>query len=462
MEFKSTAQKITETRKKLGLRQIDFETENFTRAYLGLIEGGKRKATDYAIEIIINRMRKRAEELNIDIDLSKEYFLKTPKEEAYAYCSHEVENRDKLRQEKLYELIGICKEYQFKNLLIILYDEMGKIHLHNNEYDNAYVFLKDAYELIDDNTENEYIVRVNARLGIYYQDNLNYESALRHYNAAYKVALKDEKLNNYIRYVKFNMALCYKGLGEYKKAIDTMYSVEALYDKYNERDLYIDKATFIANCYIQLKQYDEAGKIYNKLVNFIKYGDEKQKMQLKNINERLSLEDKNQLARIYTNIACLLIEGSNKDVMAMDYLRKAEEIRKNIDEKCLNHTIIEKAKIFMNYKKYDEAIKESKRCIELSREHKDNKYIMEGYCMMLACYRKKEEYGDEVKALIKELVQFLTSLKKYKEAIAFLVYLEEIYLKENNIEMMKKCTEEAEVILSMTGIGKEVITSYLG
>ena len=43
LEFLDTSQKISSLRKRLKLKQYEFETDNFSRGYLGLIESGKRK-----------------------------------------------------------------------------------------------------------------------------------------------------------------------------------------------------------------------------------------------------------------------------------------------------------------------------------------------------------------------------------------------------------------------------------
>ncbi|NRU36614.1 transcriptional regulator with XRE-family HTH domain [Clostridium beijerinckii] len=86
MKFLNSAQKLKSTRKYLKMKQEDLVDEKITRGLISMIEIGKRELTNNVASKLIEKFKKRAQELNIILEIDIDFLLRTPNEDAELYC----------------------------------------------------------------------------------------------------------------------------------------------------------------------------------------------------------------------------------------------------------------------------------------------------------------------------------------------------------------------------------------
>ncbi|WP_173717630.1 hypothetical protein [Clostridium beijerinckii] len=68
------------------MKQEDLVDEKITRGLISMIEIGKRELTNNVASKLIEKFKKRAQELNIILEIDIDFLLRTPNEDAELYC----------------------------------------------------------------------------------------------------------------------------------------------------------------------------------------------------------------------------------------------------------------------------------------------------------------------------------------------------------------------------------------
>lgn len=419
MKFLSGKEKILDLRKKLNLKQKDFESENFTRGYLGLLENGKRNITEEAAKVITKIFKQRAEELGVALDIDENYFLRDIKEEAEIYCIKKLSQQ--LSLDEIESIIELGEKYNLYNVKSKAYSNMGDYYYNNREYMHAFKNYFYALDLLKNNEPSSNKCYIYSYLGMCKYMLLNYSEAIIYFNKARNDAFildEEEMLKNAI----YNLALCNKKLSNYEEALKLIDIVISDCKKEENMYKYIYANTFKANCYEEMKQLDKAIVIYEEIISLI--DDEKAEI----------------LGYLYNNLASMLLQ-KRKYSEALSYYNKSQHIRSKVDRKNLSHTLIEKSAIYVAKGLYDEAIMVIELGIEEAESQNDYEYVLKGYESLKSVYEKLG-MEDESKIVIKKLIEVLGNKKNKLLQLKYYNILIGMYLKEEKYDKIKECQEE--------------------
>lgn len=366
MEFLSGREKILELRRKLNLKQSDFESENFTRGYLGLLENGKRKITKEASKLMTEKFKEKAYELGIELDIDDKYFFRSIKEEAEVYCIKRL--TEKLTLEDFYGLLKLVEEYELKNMEWKVYSKFGDYYYKEKEYLQAFKNYFYALDLLKSSKMSSEKCYIYNCLGMCKYMLLNYSEAMIYFDMARSGEfILDEAI--LIRNSTYNLALCNKKLLNYEEAIKLIDIIIDQCDKENSIEQYIHVNTLKANCYKDMGQLDKGISIYKDIIDLI-YND-----------------DVEILGYLYNNLASMLVK-KNKFSEALNYYNKSQYIRNKVDKKNLSHTLIEKSSVYVENELYEEAIMIIELGIEEAEKQRDYEYILKGYETLEVVYRE--------------------------------------------------------------------------
>ncbi|GAA0115469.1 helix-turn-helix domain-containing protein [Clostridium senegalense] len=426
MEFLTGAEKIKELRKKLKMTQQDFATENFTRGYLGLLENSRRNITKEAAKTITNSFIKRAKELNINLEIDEEYFLRTPKEEAQWYCDSELK-KENITIEELKDILEIGRVYGLDKIKCLSYMRMGEIYFKNSEYVNAYKYYFFALDLNRNDLLADKEITLYNRIAKCKYYVLNYDEAIVLFMREYESCKKFNKRSD-MQKALYNLAVCYKQSGDIDKTILTLNKFTENYEFYDdkEEELYICANSIKANCYKDKGQCKTAIDIYNNLIS---------KMNFKN----------DILAYVYNNIGDAYLGDKDLET-ALDYFNKSQQIRIKEDKPNLSHTLVNKAKVYLEKKLYEECIMILELSLENAMEYKDYEYIVKTYNLFEKAYLQTKDYR-KLEFNYKKMIEILDKTKNYLDIIKVYTKLQELYLNNNEIEKANDTLKKIQCVL---------------
>jgi transcriptional regulator with XRE-family HTH domain len=109
MIFFTTGEKIKNLRKKLGMRQQELEDENLTRAFISMIETGKRGLSKDTARVIAEKINNKAIKLGMSLNIDEQYLLRSPGEDAEIYCMEKLNGIPTI--DEIDVIIDIAKKY---------------------------------------------------------------------------------------------------------------------------------------------------------------------------------------------------------------------------------------------------------------------------------------------------------------------------------------------------------------
>lgn len=74
MRFLTTAEKVKKLREQLNIKQEDLISEKVTRAFVSMIETGRRDISFFTATKLAEKFSKKAEELNINLNIDAGIF----------------------------------------------------------------------------------------------------------------------------------------------------------------------------------------------------------------------------------------------------------------------------------------------------------------------------------------------------------------------------------------------------
>lgn len=419
MKFLSGGEKILELRKKLNLKQKDFECENFTRGYLGLLENGKRNITEEAAKIITKIFKDKALQLGVELDIDDNYFLRDIREEAEKYCVGRLEQD--ISNDEVEQIIAIGNQYELSYVKAKGYIKLGDHYYRENKYIDAFKNYFYSLDLLKHDTQSYEKCYVYNTLGMCKYMLLNYEEAMIYFNKAKDDSyIINEKgiLQNSI----YNLALCNKKILNMNEAIKLIEIFINNCDKEQNLDGYIYANTFKANCYEELGELDKCISIYEESIKLI----DEENMKL--------------LGYLYNNLGGIFLKKGDV-AESLNWYNKSQQIRSKIDKANLARTLIEKSEIYIKKELYNEALMIIELGIEEAKINNDYEYIMKGYEILQEVYEKLEMYP-KCKEILRELIKLLNEKGNILLQLKYYNVLLGIYLKEKNYDKVKECQNE--------------------
>ena len=275
MEIMSIGKKIRTLRKKIGLRQDQLTDDLITRSLISMIENGKRNLNKKTATIIANKLNIYYE--NMGEKITADYLLESEEVQASNIIDSNIEelyviikDRKKFQEQRINDILKIAKELALEWKLP---NKTAEINFFKAEYD--YEFEKysraimnyfSALEYWVGCREHDFVAEIYIKLSRCYFELGQLQEAIEYNQKASSIARENKTknaqeieieslVNNIIYYTKSNrLDMALFSIVKIKK-IDGV-----------PQDSLFRVALYEANTHRELKNYEKARKIYNKLL----------------------------------------------------------------------------------------------------------------------------------------------------------------------------------------------------
>lgn len=416
MEFLTPGQRLKKIRKELNMTQNDFTDDTMTRSYFGMIEVGKRNLNKNTAKLIMEKLRSKAKELNIEMNIDENDLIMSREEEAGIYCKSKMENNP--TEEDVNSVIEIGSKYGLKEEEANAYKVLGDIKYESYHFLDAFIAYNNSLEIYKEIKNIDKQCYLNNRLGMCKLRELDYVEALLYFNRAnhYAIEFKDKVVEiNSI----FNIALTYKKMGKIEEAlkyIDIYIYIISDFSDYSERCAQVN--ILKANCLNEKGYIEESILVLTETLN-----------NFTNLKEEIK-------GTIYNNLGCKYLEKGDFD-NSLKAFNKSEIIRIDNDKAKLSHTIIEKASLYIKKELYTEATLLLKIGCDLAKTYNDSYYLVEGYYLLIDVYEKLNRYN-EIEEVYYEIIENVKDKYNSPELLKVYLKLAELYIKEEKIEEANK------------------------
>lgn len=414
MNFLTTGEKIRSLRKKMDMRQQELEDINITRAFISMIETGKRGLSKDTAKIIADKLSGKAQSIGLELAIDTDYLLRTPSEDAEIYCYDKLNNFP--TNDEIDVIVSIAKSYSLIKVEAMAYKILGDYNFENKNNIESFIQYMISLDLYKETEEKAVLSYLYYRLGLCKLNQLEYIEAISFFNRADHYS----RLYDNIQIKKsttYSRALAYKSL-----------------QKYNEGLKYAEKFIVMCNKEVDVNEYAEANILKVKCLSCMNNGDKAISL-LDNLVRELSISKVEIKWQVYKDIAKVYLEEGCMG-KSMQYLELAEELVNNVDNKQLACVYINKAKVYLRNKFLDDAALFINKCLRLSAEKDD--LTVESYYILIDIYSGKKDFVNLKNTYIK-LLEILKDKEYYKQEVLKLYNkLALLYLEQNDIEMCKK------------------------
>lgn len=414
MNFLTTGEKIRSLRKKMDMRQQELEDINITRAFISMIETGKRGLSKDTAKIIADKLSSKAQNIGLELAIDTDYLLRTPSEDAEIYCYDKLNNFP--TNDEIDVIVSIAKSYSLIKVEAAAYRILGDYSFENKNNIESFIQYMISLDLYKETEEKEVLSYLYYRLGLCKLNQLEYIEAISFFNRAdhYSKLYDNTEVK---KSTVYSRALAYKNLQKYSEGL-----------KYAEK--------FIAMCHkeVDINEYAEANILKIQCLSCMNNGDKAASL-LDNLVKELSISKVEIKWQVYKDIAKAYLEEGCMG-KSMQYLELAEELVNNVDNTQLACVYINKAKFYLRNEFLDEAAMVTNKCLRLLAEK--DELTVEAYHILGDIYSRKKDFINLKNTYIK-LLDILRDKEYYKQEV-LMIYnkLALLYLEQNDIEMCKK------------------------
>ncbi|MFT9493372.1 tetratricopeptide repeat protein [Anaerosolibacter sp.] len=269
-------EKLKRLRVYLDATQQDTSNGKISRNLISYIEQGKTKLTKDTAEIIVENLKRLAQERNISVDFTAEYLMQSETEQAEGILRksvkrlHEIFDADIEKFEaELNKAKEILNTWDITEKKAEIYEIAGDYYAkgyHHNESYIHYLISLENYIRIHDNLN---VAKLYSKLGKSAYDSQNYKEVINLHNHALLIMktcnIEDPGI---MKRVLFNNALAYKQLKDYEKSLDCL---EELKKRFPDLSVgqQVDVLTLKGNCYYEQGNYEAAKAKYKEIFDII-------------------------------------------------------------------------------------------------------------------------------------------------------------------------------------------------
>jgi len=260
MKFLTSAEKVQKLRNQLNITQEDLQTEKVTRGLISMIETGRREVTYNTAVRLAEQFSKKAQELNIILNIDEGYLMRSPSEDAEIYCLNKLKNDD-ITDNTIKEIFELIDQY---NLLLVqakTYFKIGQLSSNKRDFGEAIINYNKAINIYKSMGKSEELGYVYLKMGICKTESLKYDTAIVYYGLSqyYSFVYEDKKIQ---RFCLYNLANNYLQTNEIELALNTIEKCLVLFDKERVSELYMFAQGVNATCYEAKGEYSIAIEIY--------------------------------------------------------------------------------------------------------------------------------------------------------------------------------------------------------
>jgi tetratricopeptide (TPR) repeat protein len=377
LEFYNPSEKIKLMRKKFRVNQAELEGANMTRAFISMMESGKRNVSRTSSKALAEKFNDIAKRISVDLNLDEEYFSRTPKEDATYYCEEQL--KSEVNHDKLKDLIKIATDFELDQLLAQMYKLEGELHYNEKNYKDGFLYLRKALGKYKELRDNKAQVRIYLLMGNCKYNRGEYEESINYYEDAISYALDEMDMENYCK-ANVNLATSYMNLKLYEKCLNVLENT--VFNKVEDVsfDLFVKAKIVKGYIMYELKNTEKALEAFLGLVDVIKDRDD----------IRLSI--------VYNDIAECYYDLGEFD-KSLEYIERAQQLKIRVSKESLAHTLNTKAKILLKRGLYSESLLIFNLAIDLAEEYKNFDALIKSYKDLVQAYESKKEYDKVVKSM---------------------------------------------------------------
>lgn len=422
MFFLTTGEKVRSLRKKLGMRQQELEDVNITRAFISMVETGKRGLGRESARIIAEKLSNKALKLGLKMDIDEEYILRTPEEDAEVYCTEKLKNNP--TSDEIDVILEICKNYKLISIEAKSYKILGDYAFEAEDYKKAFINYMISLDLYKDTKDTRFLAYLYNRLGFC---KYNLFSHIDSNAVCIEAVLLFERGNHYAVIFKdleaqkcslYNMAKIYKILKNYEKSLEYVEKYSELCDKDEDKRGYVVAEALRASCCSEKGNIEKAISIYTKLLEHCE-------------------NDEEALWYVYNSLGTTYADENNFD-KSKEFFDKAEKVISRKDMKKLSTTFVEEAAVFIRQGLYKEAVHYASKGVSLALEFNYTAAAVKGYYRLIEAYSSLNDFINLRNTYVK-LLDIIKNKEEYKnDVIKLYNSLALLYLEQNDVEMCKK------------------------
>lgn len=421
MNFYDPGAKIRLMRKRFHMNQAELEDSNMTRAFISMMESGKRRVSKLSSKILAEKFNEKGREIGLDLKLDDDYFSREPHEDARVYCNNEL-IKDNNRHAQFEELLLISTEFNLDDITAEIYKKDADKYFEEVDYSKAFVNYSNSLGKLKELKLKELQAYVYMQMGVCKLKRNEYDDAIFYFNQAMYYA---KELGDEHRFVNtsYNLALTYFNMQKYTESIEIL-DKYIVYNDTVERSLKIDSRVLKANSSYKLGKRKEAVEEYFLIIQ--------------------ELEEKDQylLAMLYSNLGEYYYE-SDELQESIKYINLAQKIKNRTDKRTLPYVLNIKGKVFFKQGLVDESMMIMELAMNMAEEYSNYSILFDTYKDLINIY----ESIDDIEKIKDASLNFLSVLDKNsiddgrKYALTKLV----------EVELRRSNTEEAIKLLAQLG-----------
>jgi hypothetical protein len=390
LEFLNPNEKIRLMRKKFRVNQSELENTNMTRAFISMMESGKRNVSKSSSKLLAERFNEIARRISVNLDLDAEYFSRTPEEDARYYCENELNGKEELSRKKLYELIEIEKKFNLKDLLAECYKIAGVMYNKEKDYTNAFIELNNSLGLYKELKDEESQIIIYLELGSCKYMKSSYEDASLYYENARTYALECNNCRAYSRSSR-SLALCYARMEKYDECLSIIDNDILNSSIVPDEDILIAAKSDKANILSLTGKSDEAVKECFELIELLKNKNNDQ------YNAMLSL--------LYNNIGEYYYNTKDYE-KSLQYLIQSQSLKLRYSKEKLSTTLNLKAKVLYAQGLLEESLMLFDLATEMAEQYNRFDLLLEAYKDMVEVLSENNLF-DKLRQSMERLLETL-------------------------------------------------------
>lgn len=266
-------QKLRKIREKYRLKQSDVAGSDITRNLLSEIETGKAVITKNTAEIIIKNLKEFGRKHNFKVDETVEYLMENTLIQATKILDDYIAKLKKLLIDKgegftqtLKEAKSFLGDWDISDKMASIYELAGDYYYINNELYESIMYYEKALTAIGKLVVSDQLLQVFSKIVTAYILVSDYDKSVE--SSTFVVDHFDDLSSEYIVKFMYNRAYSYYLLNKYELAIRDITEIENLVSK-DDLQRYFMVFDTKAVCLHESKKYDEALKLYNRILDVL-------------------------------------------------------------------------------------------------------------------------------------------------------------------------------------------------
>lgn len=396
-------------RKKFRVNQAELEGVNMTRAFISMMESGKRNVSKASSKHLAERFNEIAKRISVNLNLDEEYFSRQPEEDARYYIENELKEEN--NHKKLEELIEVGKKYALDDLLAAVYKLDGEKYFEEKEYIRAFEAFSYAlgkYKELKDEYAQAYIYNY---MGNCKGRRNEQEEASFYYKQAILYARENDNKEYFLR-ANLNLAIAYFFTKQYEKCINIVDEILLNPNNNAEYQIITDGRILKANA---LYFTGDVLKSIDEYLDLIEKNKDK--------NDVLLAYSYNNLGEYYYNVG--------KYQESLHYVGEAQRLKNKVSKDTLANTLNTKAKVFFKQGLYDESVMIFELAISMAEQYQRFDMLFENNRDLVNAYESRGDFS-KIEDAMSRFLQVLDD-NKIEIGKSYALYkLIEVAVKQND------------------------------